>query len=146
MNQRRSNNSIEKRTAWPVTYSMCMPKGAASNTNAMSSLRSSSETSHYQCRGLLSQPNAKANSQASLATMQSLTLRTKNLSRLRRLKTSSKQLPLPTKTRLIGGLRMPMSCLRIKSSSNRQLVQTCKVADRPWQRGSSRAVEGTIRQ
>ena len=99
----RSNNNMEKRTAWPVTYSMSMPRGAASSTNAMSSLQSSSETSHYQCRDLRSQQNAKASNLDSSATMQLPTLLTKNLSRLKRHKTSSKQLPLPTKTKPIGG-------------------------------------------
>ena len=141
-----TNNNIGKRTAWPVTCSMCMPKGAASNTNATSSLQSSSETSHYQCRDLRSQQNAKASNLGSSATMQSPTLQTKNLSRLKRLKTSSKQLPLPTKTKPIGGSKMLMNCLRIKSYSNKPLVQTCKVAGRPSQQDSSRAVEEITHQ
>ena len=141
-----NNNSIGRRTAWPVTCSMCTLKGAASSTSAMSSLQSSSGTSRYQCRGLRSQPNAKASNLGSSATMQSPTLLIRSLSRLRRRKTSSRQPPLPIKTRPIGGLKMLTSCLKIKSSSNRQLVQTCRVAGRPSQPDYSRAVEGTTPQ
>ena len=146
MIQTSSNNNLEKRTAWPVTYLMYMPRGAASSTNAMSSLQSSSETSHYQCRDLRSQQNAKASKLDSSATMRLPTLQTKNLSRLKRHKTSSKQLPLPTKTKPIGGSKMLMNCLRIKSYSNKPLVQTCRVAGRPSQRDSSRAVEEITHQ
>ena len=137
----QTNNSIERRTAWPATCSMCMPRGAASSTSATSSLQSSSETSHYQCRDLRSQPNAKSSRWASSATMQWPTSQIKSSSRSRRRKTSNKQPHLPTKTRLIGGWRMLMSSLRIKSYSSRQLVRICRAVGRPSPPDSNRAVE-----
>ena len=121
----KAKRPAERRRVESVSRSASMQIGAASSTKETSCRLSSSETSHFRCRDLQSPPSARPNSLPSSVTIRRRGSLIWSWSRLKRPRTSSKQLHLRQRANLPGGSKTPTKYRKIKSCSSRLLDPIC---------------------